>query len=91
MKTRRSTNKIASKQDLVREFERLAAQNQETVERRESVLEKHASAMFLRKNLPAPPIAELTLREISHVHLHGTLSLPLSGSLAIENASCLPP
>ncbi len=64
-----------SQQTLIQEFDQLAVQNEECIERRESVLETHASAIFLREDVPASSIAQGMLREISHVHSSGDHSV----------------
>ena len=59
----------------MQEFDRLATENQKVVERRKSVLETHASAIFLREDVPASSVARGVLREISHIHSSGDYSI----------------
>ena len=60
---------------MVQEFDRLATENQKIVERRKSVLEAHASAIFLKEDVPASSVARGAQREISHVHSSGDYSI----------------
>lgn len=64
-----------AKQTLNHEFDQLAVRNKEIVDRREFVLEAHASAIFLREEIPASSVARGMLREISHVHSSGDHSV----------------
>ncbi|KAL1979823.1 hypothetical protein VTN96DRAFT_5083 [Rasamsonia emersonii] len=62
-------------QKLIQSFAKLVDDNPSLIQFKPSVHEGHTESIFLADGVPASPIAEMMLREISHVHSTGDHSV----------------
>lgn len=74
-------------QELKRQFYALAKRNPKIVQLKPSFFEKQTESMFVKDGIPAPQIAEDSMREISHIHATGDHSVHVT----LAPLDCLKP